>query len=97
MWRLCFAFAFRAPYLDLSYDVEMWVTADHFGDNPDSYIDGIIDGVEVFSVPVYYYTFPVFVHEGFDNVLVTHLYEFHPYAEALGIYKIRIDIDNPAG
>ncbi|XP_063710414.1 uncharacterized protein LOC134838971 isoform X2 [Symsagittifera roscoffensis] len=85
-----------APYYDLSYDVEIWVTADKFNDDPDLLVDDVIDGVQKTDVPVYYYQFRVFVHEGIKDILVTPLYPFHPFAQTLSSYKIKVDVDNPA-
>ena len=73
------------------------MTADKFNDDPDLLVDDVIDGVQKTDVPVYYYQFRVFVHEGIKDILVTPLYPFHPFAQTLSSYKIKVDVDNPAG
>ncbi|XP_075265094.1 uncharacterized protein LOC142357332, partial [Convolutriloba macropyga] len=84
----------KAPYLNLSYDVEVWLTGDSFGDSPDLYINDTIDGVAQTNVPVYHYKKRVFVHEGFDHVNVSFLTKFRRYVEVNKDYEIRVDVDN---
>ncbi|XP_075248551.1 uncharacterized protein LOC142341475 [Convolutriloba macropyga] len=77
------------------YEVEIWVTADKFGDEEDRNVSDTIDGIYVEDIPVYYFTFQVSSFEGFSNVMVTYLFEYHPYARVGHPYNLLITLDNP--
>ena len=88
---------YRTPSYDAPYEVEIWCTADKFADTPDTTVDDYLAGQYFTDIPVYYFQFDVDVIEGFDEIVVEYMYEFHPNVEAGFPYALYISLSNPRG